>query len=50
MIRPLPEVPDIATAGTGAVVAGPVSGVFPGSPVLLHSYLTLADGLITALK
>jgi hypothetical protein len=32
------------------VITGPVFGTFPGSPVVLHYHLTLADDLIAALK
>lgn len=48
--QPLVEVTDVAVTDTGAVITGPVSGTFPGSPVVLHYHLTVVDGLITALK
>ncbi len=48
--RPLLEVTDVAATDSGAVSSGPVSGTFLGSPVVLHYHLTLADGLIMALR
>ncbi|MFZ4766872.1 MAG: nuclear transport factor 2 family protein [Roseimicrobium sp.] len=48
--QPVLEVAEVSTTDTGAVISGPVSGSFPGSPVVLHYHLTLGDGLITALK
>ncbi len=48
--QPVLEVTEVYTTDAGAVITGPVSGTFPGSPVVLHYHLTLEDGLITALK
>jgi hypothetical protein len=48
--QPVLEVTEVSTTDAGAVITGPVSGSFPGSPVVLHYHLSLADGVITALK
>lgn len=48
--RPVLEVTGVATTETSAVITGPVSGTFPGSPIVLNFHLTLAGDKITALK
>jgi hypothetical protein len=48
--QPVLEVAEVSTTDVGAVITGPVFGTFPGSPVVLHYHLTLADDLIAALK
>lgn len=48
--QPLLEVASETETETGAVITGPVSGTFPGSPVVLNYHLTLAQDQITALK
>jgi hypothetical protein len=44
------EVTSVAQTETGAVITGPVSGTFPGSPVVLNYHLTIVQDQITALK
>jgi len=44
------EVASMTNTETGAVITGPVSGSFPGSPVVLNYHLTIAQDQITALK
>ena len=46
------RVPVVAgvSSNDAAVITGPVSGSFPGSPVVLNYLLTIAQDQITALK
>ena len=46
--KPILEVRDVGATGAGAVITGPATGIFSGSPLLLPYHLTLADGSITA--
>ena len=48
--QPVLEVASVTEMETGAVITGPVSGSFPGSPVVLNYHLTIAQDQITALK
>lgn len=48
--QPVLEVASVSETETGAVITGPVSGTFSGSPVVLNYHLTLAQDQITALK
>lgn len=48
--QPVLEVASVTETETGAVITGPVSGSFPGSPVVLNYLLTIAQDQITALK
>lgn len=48
--QPVLEVASVTETETGAVITGPVSGTFPGSPVVLNYHLTLAQDQITAFK
>lgn len=48
--QPVLEVTSVAETDTGAVITGPVSGTFPGSPVVLNYHLTIVQDQITALK
>lgn len=48
--RPILEVTSVATTDTGALITGPVSGTFPGSPIVLHYHVTIANDKIAALR
>lgn len=48
--RPTVEVIDVAETDSQTVVTGRVSGTFPGSPVDLRHFVTLADGKISRLE
>jgi SnoaL-like domain len=48
--RPILKVTNATFSETGAVLTGDLSGSFPGSPIVLHYHLTIAEGLITGLK
>ncbi len=48
--QPVLEVTAATCSETGAVITGSVSGTFPGSPIVLHYHLTIAQDQITALK
>ncbi len=48
--RPVLEVTEVSYSETGAVLSGPVSGTFDGSPVVLHYHLGLKDDRITRLR
>lgn len=47
---PVLAVTAVSYSETGAVLSGPVSGTFDGSPVVLHYHLGLMDNRITWLK
>jgi hypothetical protein len=48
--QPILEVASVTDMEAGAVITGPVSGPFPGSPVVLNYDLTIAQDRIAALK
>ncbi len=48
--QPVLEVASVTDTETGAAITGPVSGSFPGSPVVLNYHLTIAQDQITELK
>ena len=48
--QPVLEVASMTNTETGAVITGPVSGSFPGSPVVLNYHLTIAQDQIATLK
>lgn len=48
--QPFLEVTNAAFTETGAILTGNLSGSFPGSPIVLHYHLTIAEDLITGLK
>jgi hypothetical protein len=48
--QPVLEVASMTETETGAVITGPVSGNFPGSPVVLNYHLTIVQDQIATLK
>lgn len=48
--QPVLEVTDCSEGPEGFVLTGPVSGNFPGSPVVLHYHLTLQGDRIATLR